>query len=70
MSVRAKFTCTSKDEAGNVNLFPVGGGSSENDEFFSATPNGQIRLGIGNTRAAEQFKVSQSYYIDFTPAEG
>lgn len=69
MSVRAKFNCLSKDEVGNVHLYAVAGGSPENDEFFSATPNGEIRLGIGNTQAAEQFEVGKQYYVDFTPAD-
>lgn len=70
MSVRAKFKCTAND-AGNIELWPVVGGSNnaENDAFYEATPGGRIQLSIVNEAAAEQFEVDKSYYVDFTKAE-
>lgn len=69
MSVRAKFRCMGKDEVGNINLYAVTGDTPENKAFFNATPNGQVRLGVVNSQAAEQFEVGKDYYVDFMPAD-
>lgn len=41
---------------------------TENARFTKATPWGRIEMGIDNPKAMEQFKVGQSYYVDFHPA--
>ena len=66
--VRAKFKVEGKDSSG-VTLMPVVGGSPENDQFFSATPGGKIRMDVVNAAALEQFEVGKQYYVDFTLAE-
>lgn len=65
--VRCKFVCNYKD-GNNLHFSPVYAGSQENEEFFSATPGGQIGLYIVNDKALQQFEQGQEYYIDFTPA--
>lgn len=71
--VRAKFRCEGKTgdsaEGGSVTLFPVVGGSAENDEFYRWTPGGSVQLSTVNGRAFDQFEVGKQYYVDFTPAE-
>ncbi|HEY9657688.1 MAG TPA: hypothetical protein V6C65_04425 [Allocoleopsis sp.] len=76
MSVRAKFTCLSKEHDtsdpthGSVTLHAVVTGSEENKSFFNMTPNGIINLGILNPDAFAQFEPGKDYYVDFTAAEG
>lgn len=76
MTVRAKFTCTSKEHDtndpshGQVKLEAVTSGSSENEGFFSFTPWGIITLGTVNPTAFAQFEPGKEYYIDFTLADG
>lgn len=77
-SVRAKFRVNEvrdvsgyrDDEVGckDVELWPVFGGTPENDAFFDATPSGNISMRIKNPVAAEFFKQGQELYVDFTPA--
>lgn len=71
--VRAKFRVTAMTETGDqafmITLRPVTSGSPENDDFFKWTPGGCIELATINEKAAEQFQVGSSYYIDFTKAE-
>lgn len=71
--VRCKFTCLKKstfpDGACSVEMQPVYNGSEENKKFFSATPSGQIYLGIINPVASKQFEEGKEYYIDISPAE-
>jgi hypothetical protein len=73
MSVRAKFLVESIQQWRNggttLVLSPVVGGSAENEQFFKWTPNGKIELLTVNEAAAAQFKLGQSYYIDFTEAD-
>lgn len=73
MSVRAKFTCTSKKEVQDsgfvIELLPVTCGSVENESFYKYTPYGKLELGTINKQAADQFTVGASYYIDITKAE-
>jgi hypothetical protein len=47
---------------------PDGTRNDENARFTKATPWGDIRLGIDNPAAAEQFRPNGEYYVDFTPA--
>lgn len=75
MSVRAKFKCTHKQDAGEngVNLrleavYGNGDPNHENSKFFRWTPSGTLTMGVVNPAAAEQFDEGQEYYLDFTPA--
>jgi hypothetical protein len=47
---------------------PPGEVDTENARFTKATPWGDIRLGIDNPAALEQFQPNKEYYVDFTPA--
>jgi hypothetical protein len=72
MSVRAKVTCTSLE--GNAVGFntvyePDAEKDTENARFTKATPWGQIKLGIDNPAALEQFKVGAQYYVDFNKVD-
>lgn len=67
MSVMAKMRCDS-NEAGNVILRPVVGGSNENDQYYKYTPGGECRLSILNEAAAKQFEVGKEYYVTFEQA--
>lgn len=79
MSVRAKFKVESitrqkhwdktKGDIISIKLDPVVGGSSENAEFYAATPSGSINLSTLNEQAGNQFDLGAEYYIDFTKAE-
>lgn len=71
MAVRAKVRCNAK--SGSTVDFttvyePPGSQNDENVRFTTATPWGDIRLGINNPAAMEQFEVNKEYYVDFTPA--
>ena len=72
MAVRAKVSCEGIE--GNSVTFrtvyePDVEKDTENARFTKATPWGEIRLGIDNPAALEQFEPGKSYYVDFTPAE-
>lgn len=71
MSVRAKVTCEGIE--GNAvtfrTVYEPHGANDENARFTKATPWGEIRLGIDNPAALEQFIPGKSYYVDFTAAE-
>jgi hypothetical protein len=64
--VRAKFTCH-KNDNGAVALYAVADVDGTNKTWAKATPSGQLLMQIDNPPAAEQFKVGQDYFIDFTP---
>jgi len=71
MAVRAKVVCDGIEE--NAVKFSTvyeqdADKDSENARFTRATPWGEIRLGIDNPAALEQFEAGKSYYVDFTPA--
>lgn len=72
MGVRAKFKVTAITEvsggAKEIKLYPVTSGSDENKEFFKYTPSGEIRLGVLNESASNQFAIDEEFLIDFTPA--
>jgi hypothetical protein len=71
MSVRAKVHCDSIiDNAVRFSTVyePDESRDVENARFTKATPWGEIRLGIDNPAALEQFAVGKSYYVDFTLA--
>ncbi len=71
MSVRAKVRCNAKSES-EVHFTtvyePDDSRNDENARFTKATPWGDIRLGIDNPEALQQFEVNQEYYVDFTKA--
>lgn len=72
MSVRAKVICEGIN--GNAVTFRTvyevdASKDTENIRFTKATPWGEIKLGIDNPAALEQFTSGKSYYVDFTPAE-
>jgi hypothetical protein len=72
MSVRAKVTCEGIE---NLTVTfrtvyePDAAKDTENARFTTATPWGEIKLGINNPAALEQFVPGKSYYVDFSPAE-
>ena len=71
MAVRAKVRCDGIE--GNAVMFstvyePDETKNTENARFTKATPWGQIKLGIDNPAALEQFAPGKEYYVDFTPA--
>lgn len=74
--VRAKFRCDemTKRKAGwpggvpfhyEYSFSAVTSGSEENESFFAATPNGEVKL---RTVRDDLFEVGNEYYLDFTPA--
>ena len=72
MSVRSKVRCNAK--TGNEVHFttvyePDEKKDTENARFTKATPWGDIRMGIDNPVALEQFEINKEYYVDFTPAK-
>lgn len=74
MSVRAKVVCEGIDSNARVVTFRTvyeadAAKDSENARFTQATPWGEIKLGIDNPAALEQFAAGKSYYVDFNPAE-
>lgn len=73
MSVRAKFTVVAITDRGGtmktIELQPRYDTTIPEDlRFASATPWGEMRLGVDNPAAIEQFKIGQAFYVDFTPA--
>lgn len=73
MTTRCKFRCTSKvrTEAehgvfSTIELYPVTGGSEENESFWEATPQGKLEFGTVNDSAAAEFEPGKEYYIDIS----
>lgn len=70
MNVRAKFIVTEKTESQSgisVKMYPVTGGSDENEKFYKYTPAGSIELSTINKTAADAFVVGAEFYVDFSP---
>lgn len=70
--VRAKVICEGVED--NAVRFrtvyePDASKDDENARFTKATPWGEIRLGIDNPAALEQFKTGNSYFVDFSAAD-
>lgn len=42
----------------------------EHARFAKATPSGKLEMQVDNPAAAEQFKIGEFYYLDFTPTAG
>jgi hypothetical protein len=75
MSVRGKFQLQSSAEhywspmLRTLKFAAVSNNDTpENERFHRATPSGTIEMSVDNPAALEQFKVGDTYYIDFTPA--
>ena len=75
-STRCKFTCHSIiDGYGDskvVNLSAVyspDDPESENGQFWTATPSGQISLQINNPDGYAVFEQGKAYYVDLTPVD-
>jgi hypothetical protein len=74
--VRAKFKCAGVEKVVGWNgsapfhytakFQVVSNGSEENQQFFAATPGGQLSL---TTLKDDFFDVGKEYYVDITPAE-
>ena len=65
------MTCKSANEPNKngeaeAKFSAVTDGSQEAEEFFAATPYGELELGVMN---AQHFEVGKDYYIDITPVE-
>lgn len=72
MSVRAKVVCEGvKDNTVSFRTVYETDAEkdAENARFTKATPWGEIRLGIDNPTALEQFQAGKSYYVDFNEAK-
>jgi len=72
-NVRAKFTCTSKEEKEGeqklVKFTAVMNGCEENKSFSRWTPAGTLEMWISNeTPAHDYFIEGEEYYLDFTKA--
>jgi hypothetical protein len=73
-TTRAKFRAHSVYDLSNssrvVALSPVydSNPTSENHNFWNATPSGEIRMTINNPDGAAIFEEGKEYYVDFTPA--
>lgn len=65
---RAKRENITKQVA-TVRLSPVTGGSKENEEFYEATPGGQIVLAVLNMEAATLFEQGKQIFVDFSKAD-
>lgn len=70
--VRAKMTLTSVTENswGSKSLKFTSQYDTtipEDQRFQKATPSASAEFAIDNPAALEQFKLGQSYYLDFTP---
>lgn len=66
---RCKFRVISRTETtGGWELYavPVGGGSpgEENNKFFEATPDGELKLQVVKGDIAERFNPGDEFYID------
>lgn len=77
MSVRAKFVCNviepekyQGEDAYRIVLNATTPHNSENDleKFWKYTPSGSFEMRTVNGKAAEQFEVGKSYYIDIHEA--
>ncbi len=56
------------NEGFEVVLYPVAGGSKENEQYCKYTPGGVCKLSILNEAAARQFEVGKEYYVTFEQA--
>jgi hypothetical protein len=69
-TVRCKFKVieiTKREYGSSAKFDPVVSGSQENEEFFGATPWGQLEIGVSN-ESLDNLKPGDEYYIDITKA--
>jgi hypothetical protein len=67
--VRAKMRCSQiniTEYGRTITLHAVYG--KENESWAKATPGGNVTMTITNPDAYEQFKLGETYFVDFTPA--
>lgn len=67
--VICKMECVKADGEGDhfgAELRAVADGSKENEDFFSATPYGELKLGVV---AKQHFEVGKSYYVTLEQAD-
>lgn len=71
--MRAKYTCESVTDHGSqeeVKLRAVyADGNPENNQFNTATPWGNLVMGIDNPEARGFFKPGNNYYLDISQAD-
>ena len=70
MKIRTKFRVNSVNhnvDGTQVGLSVVTWGSSENDQYFKATPFGTINLGLLSHETGKAFVPGKDFYVDFTP---
>jgi len=53
-------------ESHEVTLSPVN--DPANKTWAKYTPGGSVKLTINNPEAFEQFKIGETFFVDFTPA--
>ncbi len=77
MVVRAKFKVVSikhvdwSPTARVIEMMAVSADEvEENQRFHQYTPSGRLEITVDNPPAAEQLKLGNSYYLDFTPVDG
>lgn len=78
MDIKAKFTVNGVTKRKgwdgknpwvyDITLNPVVSGSEENQRFYAATPNGEIKLITVNESAANTFEPGAEYYVNFEKA--
>lgn len=73
--VRAKFKLTSitahdgNGDARSFTFYPVqDDGIPENQSFNKWTPSGELKIYVTNPQVIQEWKLGDSYYLDFTPA--
>jgi hypothetical protein len=69
--MRAKFRCNSVTDFGygskEVKLSAVYSNekNTEDNQFSTATPSGELRMMVSNPAAQDWFKPGKDYYLDF-----
>lgn len=73
--VRAKFRCYHVERMEwasasgyRIKMHPVYSGSKENEEFYEATPGGDLILDTLSDATGAKFTQGKEYYLDFTEA--
>ena len=77
MAVRAKFTCVGikidPREPTNKEIILQAVWTDDpkdpNKEWSKYTPYGELKFGVSNPKASEQFELGKHFWLDFSPAE-
>ena len=72
VNFRVKFkvsTVTLYGYSEDISLYPVVGGSDENESYYKATPSGKVELSITNPNLHGKIKPGMEFYIDFSEAD-